>query len=107
MAEKTREREAPAVSQERNRPDGTSTPLLAAKILGSLAILFGVSVGVIFGRLYLLNAIPDDMHSWADPVSFWVVVLILVCLLCVFVGIIYVLSQRQRQQLREQQDRKQ
>jgi hypothetical protein len=70
---------------------------MARKIFGSLAVLFGVSVGLIFGRLYLLANAPDSLRLWAEPVSFWLLVLILVSFLCLFLGIIYVQSKTRRQ----------
>lgn len=81
--------------------DGANPPSIASRLFGSLALLFGVSVGVIFGRLYVLSFLPEEVLAWAAPVSFWVVVVILVLLGCAFMWIIYVLSRQQRRWLRE------
>lgn len=85
--------------------DKSGRPPIAIKLFGSLALLFGISVGVIFGRIYILTLLPEEVLAWAAPVSFWSVVVILVALLCTFLGIVYVLSKRQRRWLREQSSR--
>lgn len=85
--------------------DKSGRPPIAIKLFGSLALLFGISVGVIFGRIYLLTLLPEEVLAWAAPVSFWLVVVMLVALVCAFLWVIYVLSKRQRRWLREQSNR--
>jgi uncharacterized BrkB/YihY/UPF0761 family membrane protein len=82
--------------------DKSGRPPIAIKLFGTLALLFGISVGVIFGCLYILTLLPEEVLAWAAPVSFWLVVVMLVALVCAFLWAIYVLAKRQRRWLREQ-----
>lgn len=75
-------------------------PSIAVRLLALLAMLFLASVGLIFGRIYLLSVSPLGVQTWLEPVSFWIVVVLLVAFAVAMVAAIYVLSTRQRNWIR-------
>ena len=75
-------------------------PSIALRLFGLLAMLFLASLGLIFGRIYVLSLSPSDVKAWLEPASFWLVVALLVAFGVAMVSGIYVLAMRQRNWLR-------
>jgi ABC-type phosphate transport system permease subunit len=79
-----------------NPRDENIRPSIAGRLFAWLTLLFALSVGVIFGRIYLLSFSPSRMKAWLEPVSFWVVVVLLVAFALAMMRAIYVLATKQR-----------
>jgi len=86
--------------KRKNPDDDITRPSIAGRLLGLLSLLFALSVAVIFGRLYLLSVSSSEVKMWLEPVSFWIVVVLLAVFALIMMTAIYVLSTRQRNWIR-------